>query len=302
MTDNAENMGQILPAAYSSGSCRVDEASSGDFSSATPSVQQVGSIEPRAKTIIERGIQRFLEIIISFAALVLLSPLMLLIGILIRLDSPGPAFFRHERIGLDRRSQANRVDSAETIPPSAGWQHAERRHINRYGKPFRLFKFRTMFADARERFPELYRYEYTRDELHSVPIKVLVGSDRQSETEGLDETFGADPRLTRVGRWLRRVSLDELPNFISVLVKDLALVGARPDISENIRHYPEHHLVKLKVMPGVTGLAQVEGRGTLSMMATNELDLRYIAQQSLWLDLKILCKTIWVTIKRDGAF
>ncbi len=161
-----------------------------------------------------------------------------------------------------------------------------------------------MYADARERFPELYAYSYDPEELHSMPIKVLVSTKNPAQGEGVQPAAGLldDPRLTRVGRFLRRTSLDELPNFINVLRGDMHLVGPRPDIVENIRYYEKRHLVKLDVRPGVTGLAQVQGRGNLSFHETNEWDVEYVRNRSVWLDLKILLKTLWVSLRGDGAF
>ena len=108
--------------------------------------------------------------------------------------------------------------------------------------------------------------------------------------------------MTRLGRWLRKTSLDELPNFVNVLKGDMHVVGPRADIVENIRYYPEAHRAKLDVRPGVTGLAQINGRGWLSFLQTNELDLEYVRHRSLALDLEILWKTILVALKGDGAY
>jgi lipopolysaccharide/colanic/teichoic acid biosynthesis glycosyltransferase len=200
--------------------------------------------------------------------------------------------FRHVRIGENRR----RRDDPHRGP--------DRRGKNLFGKPFTLFKFRTMYADARARFPELYEYRYDPHELHTMPIKVLVSTKNPASGPGVQPAAGLldDPRLTRVGRWLRRTSLDELPNLLNVLRGDMHLVGPRPDIYENIRYYEPAHLAKLDVRPGVTGLAQVRGRGNLSFHETNEWDLAYVRDRSVWLDLKILAQTLWVSVRGDGAF
>jgi lipopolysaccharide/colanic/teichoic acid biosynthesis glycosyltransferase len=200
--------------------------------------------------------------------------------------------FRHVRIGENRRRRC--------VP----YKGPHRRVEDLFGKPFTLYKFRTMYADARERFPELYAYSYDPEELHSMPIKVLVSTKNPARGEGVQPAAGLldDPRLTRVGRFLRRTSLDELPNFINVLRGDMHLVGPRPDIVENIRYYEKQHLVKLDVRPGVTGLAQVQGRGNLSFHETNEWDVEYVRNRSVWLDLKIFLKTLWVSLRGDGAF
>ena len=234
---------------------------------------------------------RTLDVVVSSTVLVLTLPLLLGIGLLIKLDSPGSVLFRHRRIGIDRRrSTRDDVD--------------DRRTATEYGTPFYLYKFRTMFADAKMRFPELYAYQYSPEELATLPIKILVGTPK--DPTGPDGSKGsrvdtADPRLTRVGRWLRKTSLDELPNFINVLKGDMHLVGPRPDIAENIRYYPEHHLPILRVKPGVTGLAQIRGRGRLTFLETNDADLEYVRTRSLALDVRILLKTLAVAVKGDGA-
>ena len=159
-----------------------------------------------------------------------------------------------------------------------------------------------MYVDARQRFPSSI-YEYTADELRDIPLKLLVGvKPKRSELAAVMAAKRYDPRLTRVGRWLRRTSLDELPNFWNVLVGDMSLVGPRPDIEENVRYYSSRHLAKFDIKPGVTGLSQISGRKMLSFHATNEYDVRYAADRSLWLDLRILAKTILVAITGGGAF
>jgi lipopolysaccharide/colanic/teichoic acid biosynthesis glycosyltransferase len=234
---------------------------------------------------------RSIDVTVATIGLVLTAPLMLAIAVWIKLDSAGPVLFRHVRIGEDRRRS-----------PAPRGDHRRRRDL--FGKPFTLYKFRTMYADSRERFPELYRYEYEPGELHSMPIKVLVSTKTPATGPGVQPAAGLldDPRLTRVGRWLRRTSLDELPNLWNVLRGDMHLVGPRPDIFENIQYYEPQHLIKLRVRPGVTGLAQVQGRGNLSFHETNEWDVEYLRNRSVWLDLKILAKTLWVSIRGEGAF
>jgi lipopolysaccharide/colanic/teichoic acid biosynthesis glycosyltransferase len=112
--------------------------------------------------------------------------------------------------------------------------------INR--KPFRFVKFRTLYADARQRFPKLYSYQYTAEELEQLKFKVED-----------------DPRVTPQGRWMRRSTLDELPNFWNVLTGDMALVGPRPEIPEMLRYYHGDMLLKFTVRPGITGMAQISG-------------------------------------------
>jgi lipopolysaccharide/colanic/teichoic acid biosynthesis glycosyltransferase len=216
---------------------------------------------------------------------------MVLIAIAIRIDSPGKAIFRHKRVGVNRRNGFE--------PENNG---TERRKNNQFGKPFPLYKFRTMYIDACERFPELYKYDYSEEQLNTLPMKVLLGSEPVSNCKVVENGLGCDPRLTKLGCWLRRTSLDELPNFINVLTGDMALVGPRPDIAENVPNYKPEHLEKFCVKPGVTGLSQVTGRGTLSFHRTNELDVEYVTNRSPWLDIEIFFKTLWVVIKGEGAY
>lgn len=252
----------------------------------------LSGIVPPTRSRLAYAFIRAIDISVAAAVLLVTAPLLAVIAVLIKYDSPGPVLFRHVRIGENKRRRN---------APHSG---PDRRAKNLYGKPFAIYKFRTMQADARERYPELYEYRYDPHELHSMPIKVLVSTKLAASGPGVQPAAGLldDPRLTRVGRWLRRTSLDELPNLLNVLRGDMHLVGPRPDIYENIRYYESQHLAKLSVRPGVTGLAQVRGRGNLSFHETNEWDLEYVQTRSVWLDLKILAKTLWVSMRGDGAF
>ncbi|HWP85018.1 MAG TPA: sugar transferase [Terriglobia bacterium] len=198
--------------------------------------------------------QRCFEIAVAAVALTLSLPIIVIMAIIIKLDSPGPAFFGHWRLGKG-------------------------------GKPFWFVKMRTLYADARERWPELYEYNYTPEELDRLYFKVPD-----------------DPRITRVGAWLRRSTLDELPNFWHVLTGEMALVGPRPEIPEMLRYYEGEERLKFSVRPGITGLAQVSGRGRLSFRETTRLDVEYVKNQSWRLDLQIILRTIRGLLTRDGAF
>ncbi|HET7618003.1 MAG TPA: sugar transferase [Vicinamibacterales bacterium] len=261
--------------------------------------QQVVAIPTASGTLTwtERAaylLRRAVDVVFGSLALVLFAPVMLLIAILIKLDSPGPALFRQIRVGRNRRQ----LRCPEASEP-------EQRGSDVGGRPFRFYKFRTMYADARTRFPELYTYDYQPEDLEALPMKVLMG--RKGNPERFDrgrpmDDYLEDPRVTRVGRWLRKSSLDELPNFWNVVRGDMHLVGPRPDIPENIRYYRHANLRKLSVPPGVTGLAQIRGRGLLSFQDTNAFDLEYVDNRSLWLDVRILFRTALAIVKRDGAF
>jgi lipopolysaccharide/colanic/teichoic acid biosynthesis glycosyltransferase len=202
----------------------------------------------------EYFVQRTVEIVVSLAALILTLPITLTIALIIRLGTPGNPLFFQKRVGKN-------------------------------GKVFRFLKFRTMYADAKQRFPELYRYAYDDDEIKKLAFKIKD-----------------DPRVTPQGRWLRKTSLDELLNFWNVLTGDMALVGPRPDIPEMLRYYEGRMLEKFNVRPGVTGLAQVSGRGDLSFLDTVKLDVQYVRNRSLKYDLEIFLRTIKSVLIRDGAF
>jgi lipopolysaccharide/colanic/teichoic acid biosynthesis glycosyltransferase len=256
-------------------------------------LRSLGSVRPEGR--VERALRRGLDIVLSAGALVAFAPLLLAIAVLIKLDSPGPAIFKHQRVGINRRRLRN--------PHPAGHQ-GRARHGS--GKPLTFYKFRTMYADARERYPELYSYAYDPEELDTLPIKVLFSTKQKPQAPDgefrPEEVCEVDPRVTPIGRWLRRTSLDELPNLWNVLKGDLHLVGPRPDIEENIRYYHPHHRLKLDVKPGVTGLAQVRGRGMLTFHETNEFDTRYVEERSFAQDLKILFGTVLKVLGREGAY
>ena len=197
---------------------------------------------------------RVLEVTVSLLALVVFMPVMIAIATIIRRGTPGPALFLQRRVGVD-------------------------------GKLFTFVKFRTLYADARERFPELYAYKYSEQELPRLKFKT-------------DE----DPRITPQGRWLRRTSLDELPNFWNVLTGEMALVGPRPEIPEMLPYYHGEMLRKFTVRPGITGPAQISGRGRLRFYETVAHDLEYVERHSFLYDLRIVLRTLRLIVTRDGAF
>jgi lipopolysaccharide/colanic/teichoic acid biosynthesis glycosyltransferase len=219
--------------------------------------EMLGRAKRKRQTVVEHlgnALERAVEITVASIALVVTSPVMLLVAAIVRLDSPGPAFFMQLRVG-------------------------------RNGRLFRFWKFRTLYVDARARFPELYSYTYTEEEIQRLRFK-----------------HEQDPRVTRVGRWLRKSTLDELPNFWNVLKGDVALVGPRPEIPEMVPNYSSEQLIKFSVKPGITGLAQTNGRGNLAFQQTIAYDVEYVKHKSLWLDMKLIAKTITLLARLDGAF
>jgi lipopolysaccharide/colanic/teichoic acid biosynthesis glycosyltransferase len=216
---------------------------------ARPIPQVLPDTKPRVSPAV-----RVFEIVFGATALILFSPVILLEAIIICLGTPGRALFFQTRLGVDCR-------------------------------PFRFVKFRTLYADAKQRFPELYSYRYSEEEIAQLKFKIYP-----------------DPRVTPQGRWLRQTSLDELPNFWNVLTGDMALVGPRPEIPEMLPYYHGWMLEKFNVRPGITGLAQISGRGRLSFHDTVKLDVDYARTRTIWLDLKILLKTVMLILIKDGAF
>jgi lipopolysaccharide/colanic/teichoic acid biosynthesis glycosyltransferase len=198
--------------------------------------------------------QRVVDILVGAVGIILTAPLMVLVALWIRLDSPGPIVFRQRRVGLS-------------------------------GYTFTFYKFRTMYVDARDRFPDLYDYDYTDEEWKALVFKLPD-----------------DPRLTPAGRILRRTTLDELPNLFNLMRGDVSLVGPRPELPDFVRYYTREQLAKFSVKPGLTGLAQVTGRAMLSVQATIAADLEYIAHRSFWFDLHVLARTLAMVLLRVGAY
>jgi len=158
------------------------------------------------------------------------------------------------------------------------------------GEPFTMVKFRTMVAEADD---EIHR-QYTRELIEG------RAQPRKNE-EGQDVFLLDDPRITGVGKLLRRLSLDELPNLLNVLKGDMSLVGPRPPLWYEVEHYDARSKQRFLVKPGMTGLAQVNGRGSLKFEQIIEYDLEYVRNQSLWLDLTIIARTIPTVLFRRGV-
>lgn len=246
--------------------------------------QQAESASLPSQPRMERFLRRALDVTVALAVLTLCMPLLLLIGVIVRLDSPGPALFWQIRMTRNRRAQRPPLQNL-TNPAAGNGENVERRDRPMAGRPFRFVKFRTMYVDARQRFPELYAYDYSSEEIQHIKFKVTD-----------------DPRVTRAGRFLRKSSLDELPNFWNVLTGEMTLCGPRPEIPEMSPYYNAHQLKKFQVRSGVTGPAQVSGRGDLSFQDTANMDAEYATHRTLRGDLKILWKTVSAIILGSGAF
>jgi lipopolysaccharide/colanic/teichoic acid biosynthesis glycosyltransferase len=217
----------------------------------------------RAKTTrVSRALKRALDIVGSLGALVALSPLLLAIAVVIKASSPGPALFRQQRIG-------------------------------RHGVPFTFLKFRSMHAS-------------NDPQQHRAFVTEFIGGNTPSSAATANGQvvykLTRDPRVTLVGRFLRRTSLDELPQLLNVLRGDMSLVGPRPPIPYELEAYqPWHRRRFLDAPPGITGLWQVNGRSQLRFDDMVRLDLRYATTWSLWLDIKILLQTPRAVFSGKGA-
>jgi exopolysaccharide biosynthesis polyprenyl glycosylphosphotransferase len=195
-------------------------------------------------------LKRLLDYSLSIPASLVLLPILLLIAITVKIDSPGPVIYRRRVMGL-------------------------------HGKRFDAFKFRTMGIDCEDllsRFPEL------RKELQQ------------------NHKLKDDPRVTRAGKYLRQWSLDELPQFFNVIKGDMSLVGPRMITPEEVEKYSKWDLNLLTVKPGITGLWQVSGRSNIPYKERVRLDMYYIRNWSIWLDLHILFQTIPAVLRRRGAY
>jgi lipopolysaccharide/colanic/teichoic acid biosynthesis glycosyltransferase len=185
-------------------------------------------------------VSRALDVVLAAVLLVVAAPLLALAALAIRFESRGPVFYRQRRVG-------------------------------RSGRPFELWKLRTMVPGA---------------ESMGAGVYVLEG----------------DPRITRVGRLLRRFSFDELPNLLNVLKGEMALVGPRPTVQEQVDRYTERQLRRLEVKPGITGWAQINGRTSLPWPERIELDVWYVEHRSLRLDLRILARTARMLASGRGLY
>ena len=178
--------------------------------------------------------------VVAFIALIILSPLFLIVAVLIKIDSKGPVFFMQERVGKN-------------------------------GKIFKTFKFRTM----------------------------VVGADEKTKGIYIDKE---NPYVTKIGKFLRRSGIDELPQVINVLKGDMSFVGPRPTLQYQIKKYNDFQKKRLLMKPGITGWALVNGRNLLTWPERIKLDVWYIEHWSFWLDMKILFKTVWVVARGEGLY
>jgi len=209
----------------------------------------------------ERFLKRISDLAISIPSIIVLSPLLLVISLLIKNGSRGPILFRQERVGMD-------------------------------GRIFLCYKFRTMVADADE---NLHKESYRKN---------IEGGEAANSGDKNTPVFGKvkdDPRITATGKWLRRTSLDELPQLFNVIRGEMSVVGPRPPITYEVEEYDLHHRKRLEMRPGITGLWQVSGRNSLNFEEMVKIDQFYIENWTLWLDLKIVLMTLPAMFNGDGT-
>ncbi len=207
-------------------------------------------IAPRPKSGWRGRAKRLFDVVLSSGVLLAVSPIFIVLTLAVRFTSPGPVFFRQERVG-------------------------------RYGEPFDMLKFRSMVVDAE---------------------KLLEDLSEENEGSGPLFKMKDDPRVTSLGKFMRKTSLDELPQLINVLKNEMSLVGPRPALREEMSHWESALFDRLDVKPGITGQWQVSGRSGTSFEEYSRLDLYYVNNWSLWFDLSILARTIPAVVKSDGAF
>jgi exopolysaccharide biosynthesis polyprenyl glycosylphosphotransferase len=220
------------------------------------SVKEIGGIpllRIRDKKIsgVNRALKAMEDYILGGIILLVSLPLLLVTAIAIKLDSPGPVFFLHKRVGKN-------------------------------GKCFRCVKFRSMFENAEVMQAELVK-------------------KHNGEHGWLCWKIKDDPRITRVGKWIRKLSIDELPQIFNVMAGQMSLVGPRPHIKEEVEQYKQWHKQRLNVKPGITGLWQVSGRSDVPFDEMIKLDLYYIERWSLWMDFKIILRTFSAVFRTKGA-
>ena len=212
--------------------------------------------------------KRVLDIFISISALLFIWPLLLLIAIAIRLDSPGAALFVQNRVG-SRRCMKNGEET---------WEICR----------FPIFKFRTMARDADQ-------------SLHKAHIQAFASGKLPGEGENANFKLVDDVRITRIGKLLRITSLDELPQVFNVLRGDMSLVGPRPVPEYEVEQYQGWHFERLHALPGITGYWQVFGRSKVTFDEMAQMDIEYVRHRSVWRDIKLLILTVPAVLAKDGA-
>ena len=206
-------------------------------------------IENERSNILYEVIKRIIDVVASFTGLILLSPLILIVSILIKLESKGEVIFKQKRVGLN-------------------------------GKEFYMYKFRSMVINAEE----------LKEQLES-----------QNEMSGPMFKIKDDPRITKVGKFIRKTSIDELPQLINVIKGDMSLVGPRPSLPKEVKKFEQWMMERLEVKPGLTCIWQVSGRNNIDFEDWMKLDIKYVRERSFKLDIKLILKTVLVLLGDKNA-
>ena len=226
-----------------------------DVDNVIPNIYALENTEVSNENILKRQspyryIKRFMDVILATIALVVLSPIFLIIAIAIKIESKGPVFFKHARIGKN-------------------------------GKIIKLYKFRSMVMNAEK----------------------LIKSFTPEQMKEYKENYKLtnDPRITKIGKFLRKTSLDELPQLFNIIKGDLSIIGPRPVITDELKKYGTNTEKFLSVTPGLTGYWAANGRSCTTYEQRMQMELYYIDNLSLKMDIKVFFKTIEAVIKREGA-
>lgn len=194
-------------------------------------------------------IKRTFDIICSIVTLIILSPILLIISMLIKIESPGPVIFMQERVGINK-------------------------------KTFKMYKFRSMVANAEE-----------------LKCKLVEKNERNGPMFKMKN----DPRVTRIGRFIRKTSIDELPQLINILKGEMSFVGPRPSLPDEVNQFEPWMLKRLVVRPGLTCYWQVGGRDKIDYIDWMKLDIKYVDERNIWVDLKLIFKTFFVLLGDKNA-
>ena len=206
-------------------------------------------IENERSNVLYEVIKRIIDIVASFTGLILLSPLILIVSMLIKLESKGEVIFKQKRVGLN-------------------------------GKEFYMYKFRSMVINAEE----------LKEQLES-----------QNEMSGPMFKIKDDPRITKVGKFIRKTSIDELPQLINVIKGDMSLVGPRPSLPKEVEKFEQWMMERLEVKPGLTCIWQISGRNNIDFEDWMKLDIKYVRERSFKLDMKLILKTVLVLLGDKNA-
>lgn len=218
--------------------------------SVNTSNQQIEVIYNERERVFYRIVKRLMDILLSIVAIILLSPVFLIVALVIRVDSKGKIIFGHERIGQGM-------------------------------KKIKVYKFRTMYENSDEIFNN-----FTEEQKREYYINFKLDND---------------PRITKVGKFLRETSLDELPQLVNILKGDMSIVGPRPIVEKEVKKYGKYAQTVFSVLPGLTGYWQANGRSDTTYEERVQMDMYYIKNRSLLMDMNIILKTFISVIKKEGA-